>query len=99
LVDRRVWERPPERVRIKLDYGTFLGLPEVTEQERETFSLLGWGYGTGEIGERLDVSSPRVCQVKQAIGEKLVGFFGRGIVPAAARRGSPPITRSSSSPR
>jgi DNA-binding NarL/FixJ family response regulator len=48
----------------------------VTEQEREVLSLLARGCGTGEIAGRLDVSAPRVCQVKDSIAEKLVGFFG-----------------------
>ena len=85
LVDRRVWERPFERVRVKLDYGKFLKLPEVTAQERETFSLLAWGYGTGEIAERLEVSSPRVCEIKGRLGDKLRGFLGRGIMPVQRR--------------
>jgi len=79
LVDRRVWERPPERVRIKLDYGAFLRWPRVTEQERQVFNMLARGYGTGEIAEKLEVSAPRVCQIKQAIGEKLEGFYGSGV--------------------
>jgi len=68
-----------EQVRVKLDYTKFLTLPEVTEQEREVFSLLPRGYGTGKIAGRLDVSAPRVCQVKNSIAEKLLGFFGQEI--------------------
>jgi len=82
LVDRKVWERPRERVRIKLDYDSFLRWPRVTVQECEVFNLLARGHRTSEIAHRLEVSAPRVCQIKNSIGEKLVGFFGRGVRPA-----------------
>ena len=86
LIDRRLWECPPERVRIKLDYSGFLRQPEVTPQEREVFRLLTLGCGTGEIAQRLEVSAPRVCQVKLSIARKLVGFFGVGIEPGGRPR-------------
>lgn len=81
LVDKRVWERPLERTRIDLDYAKFLGLPAITGQERKVFDLLARGHRTCEIAHRLEVSAPRVCQVKNALAEKLVEFFGRGIKP------------------
>jgi len=81
LVDKKVWESPPERVRIKLDYTDFLCWPRVTAQEREVFDMLARGHGTGEIAERLEVSSPRVCQIKDSLGEKLEGFFGAAMPP------------------
>jgi len=81
LEDRRTWEQPYERVRIKHDYGAFLHRPEVTDQEREVFNLLAEGHRTGEIAGKLDVSAPRVCQIKGAIGFKLEGFMGPDIRP------------------
>ena len=81
LVDKRIWERPPERARLKLDYGQFLSLPELTEQERATFEMLAEQYRTSEMAERLGVSAPRVCQVKGSVGRKLVDFFGASIQP------------------
>ena len=81
LEDRRTWEQPYERVRIKHDYGAFLHRPEVTDQEREVFNLLAEGHRTGEIAGQLDVSAPRVCQIKGAIGLKLEGFMGPDIRP------------------
>jgi len=87
LVDKKLWETPPERVRVTLDYTKFLSLPEVTDQERTTFDMLARGYGTGEIAERLEVSAPRICQIKNSVGEKLVGFFGAGVGPACRTEG------------
>jgi hypothetical protein len=75
LEDRRTLEQPFERVRIKHDYGAFLALPEVTQQERRVFELLAEGWGTGEMAKELRVSSPRVCQIKGAIGLKLDRFM------------------------
>ncbi len=90
LVDTRVWERPLEHTRIKLDYGQFLQLPEVTEQERGVFELLAQGFRTSEIAQYLGVSAPRVCQIKNSMGEKLLAFFGQGIWPVSSRgRGRP----------
>jgi len=86
LVDRRVWETPPERVRVTLDYGAFLRWPRVTEQEREVFNMLARGYGTGEIAQKLEVSSPRVCQIKDSVGEKLIAFHGPAVHPGAPQR-------------
>ena len=90
LVDKRVWERPLEHTRIKLDYTQFLQLPDVTEQERGVFELLAQGFRTSEIAQHLGVSAPRVCQLKNSMGEKLLAFFGQGIWPVSGRgRGRP----------
>ena len=78
LVDSRVWERPLERVRIRHDYGAFLRWKPVTQQEREVFKLITLGNGTKEIAEKLEVSAPRVCQLKGSLGRKLAGFMGKG---------------------
>jgi len=94
LVDKRIWEHPPERVRIKLDYVKFLALPHVTLQEREVFNLLARGYGTGEIAQRLEVSAPRICQLKRAIADKLTGFFGPDIGPGGRAQRKVPETAS-----
>ena len=48
LADRRVWEQPLERVRLKHDYAAFLNLREVTPQEQQVFALLAEGYRTAE---------------------------------------------------
>ena len=81
LVDTRVWERPLERVRIRMDYGAFLDQPEVTHQEERVFSMLAQGYGTGEIAHELDVTPPRICQLRHSLGEKLADFMGPSVVP------------------
>ena len=81
LVDRRIWERPLERARLKLDYGQFLSLAELTEQERAVFRMLAEQYRTSEMAERLGISAPRICQVKNSAGRKLVDFFGTSIKP------------------
>ncbi len=78
LEDRRLLERPFERVRIRHDYGKFLSLPSVTDQERRVFDLLALGYRTGEIARDLHVSAPRACQIKQAMGRKLRQFLRPG---------------------
>ncbi len=75
LEDRRTIEQPFERVRIKHDYGAFLSEPCVTEQEQRVFELLAEGWRTGEMAHELDVSAPRVCQIKDAIGRKLSTFM------------------------
>ena len=71
LVDKRVWERPLEHTRIKLDYNQFLQLPDVTEQDREVFDLLAQGFRTSEIAQHLGVSAPRACQIKSSISQRL----------------------------
>ncbi len=76
LMSRRIWERPFEAVRIKLDYGKFLKLPQVNKQERKVFSLIACGYTTSEIAGKIKISRPRVCQIKNSIGKKLKDFFG-----------------------
>ena len=76
LEDRRTLGQPFERVRIKHDYGAFLALPEVSNQEREVFELLAHGYRTGEMARELKVSAPRICQIKDAIGRKLSALMG-----------------------
>ncbi len=76
LEDRRTLEQPFERVRIKHDYGAFLSEPYVTDQEQRVFELLAEGWRTGEMARELDVSAPRVCQIKDAIGRKLSAFMG-----------------------
>ena len=81
LVDRRVWERPLERVRIKHDYGAFLAQDQVSDQEEEVFNLLAEGSRSGELAEQLRVSAPRVCQIKNSLAGKLIGFMGPGIDP------------------
>ena len=79
--DRRLWERPPERVRVKHDYGGFLSNGLVNSQEKLTFNLLAEGHSTSEIAEHLQVSSPRVCQLKHSLAEKLLDFFGPSVCP------------------
>ena len=86
LVDRRIWERPLERVRLRHDYGRFLGLLTVTPQERLVFRLLTEGHGTNEIASRLRVTAPRVCQLKGAIGRKLALLMGPDIQPGRRAR-------------
>lgn len=81
LIGRRTWMRPARRARVELDYPEFLFRPEVTAQERKVFKLLAKGYSGVEIAGKLGGSPPRVFQVKSSLGEKLVGFFGRGIEP------------------
>jgi DNA-binding CsgD family transcriptional regulator len=81
LVDRRTWERPFERTRIKHDYGLFLQSGGVTPQETAAFNLLAEGHRTGEAAEKLDVSPGRVCQIKTSIAEKLVRFMGPDVDP------------------
>jgi hypothetical protein len=76
LEDRRLCDRPFHRVRIRHDYGAFLALPEVSDQERKVFQLLADGNRTSDIARQLRVSAPRVCQMKSALGRKLRGFFG-----------------------
>ena len=79
LSDRRLWERPPEKARVDLDYQAFLDGEDVDEQEARVFRLLSEGYRTCEIADQLGVSDPRVCQIKNALGRKLKGFFGPGV--------------------
>ena len=76
LEDRRTLEQPFERVRIKHDYGAFLSDPHVTDQEERVFEMVAEGWRTGEIAKVLNVSAPRVCQIKDAIGRKLSTFMG-----------------------
>ena len=83
LEDKRLCGRPFHRVRIRHDYGHFLAAPAVSDQEREVFQLLADGNRTSEIAAHLGVSAPRVCQVKNALGRKLRGFFG----PEVERQG------------
>jgi len=87
-VDSRVWETPPEHVRIKIDYADFLRWPRVTAQEREVLDMLARGYGTGEMAEKLEVSAPTVCQVKGSIGEKLEAFYGPMVTPDGCVHGT-----------
>jgi ATP/maltotriose-dependent transcriptional regulator MalT len=81
LEDKRLCCRPFHRVRIRHDYGAFLALPGVSDQERRVFQLLADGNRTSEIARQLRVSAPRVCQVKSALGRKLRGFFGPDVDP------------------
>lgn len=81
LEDKRLCDRPFHRVRVRHDYGAFLALPEVSDQERQVFQLLADGNRTSEIAGQLEVSAPRVCQVKSALGRKLRGFFGPEVDP------------------
>jgi DNA-binding CsgD family transcriptional regulator len=81
LEDKRLCDRPFHRVRIRHDYGAFLALPVVSDQERQVFQLLADGNRTSEIARRLGVSAPRVCQLKSALGRKLRGFFGPEVDP------------------
>jgi len=81
LVDKRTWERPFERTRIRHDYGLFLQSGGVTPQETVAFNLLAEGYRTKGAAETLDVSAGRVCQIKSSLGQKLVGFFGPYVDP------------------
>ena len=81
LVDKRTWERPFERTRIKHDYGLFLQSGGVTPQETVVFNLLAESHRTGEPEGRLDAAAGRVCQIKSSIGEKLVSFFGPDVDP------------------
>ena len=34
------------------------------------------GYGTGEIADQLRVSPPRVCQLRESLGEYVVNAWG-----------------------
>jgi DNA-binding NarL/FixJ family response regulator len=81
LVDKRTEQRPFERCRVKHDYGLFLCFPEVSTQERDVFERLAEGYKTWEIASELDLSAPRISQVKHAISLKLAAFFGPDIRP------------------
>ena len=81
LEDKRLWQRPPERVRVKHDYGAFLGSGQVNPQEKLTFNLLAEGHSTSEIAEHLQVSAPRVCQLKESLAAKLLDFFGPSVCP------------------
>ena len=81
LEDKRLWQRPPERVRVKHDYGAFLRNGLVNLQEKLAFNLLAEGHSTSEIAEHLQVSAPRVCQLKRALAEKLLDFFGPSVCP------------------
>ena len=76
LADNRLWENPLERTRVKLDYGAFLRRGGLNRQERRVFRMLARGHTTGEMAAKLGVSAPRVCQIKKALGEKLVRFMG-----------------------
>jgi len=75
LMNKRTWENPLEAVRIKLDYAKFLRLPDVKEQERKVFRLIAQGHTTAEIAEKMKVTPPRICQIKNSIGRKLKAFF------------------------
>ena len=81
LEDRRLWERPPERVRVKHDYGAFLCNGQVSSQEELAFNLLAEGHSITEIAEHLQVSAPRVCQLKHSLAAKLLDFFGPSVCP------------------
>ena len=81
LEDKRLWQRPPERVRVKHDYGAFLRNGLVNPQEELAFNLLAEGHSTSEIAEHLQVSAPRVCQLKHSLAEKLLDFFGPSACP------------------
>ena len=81
LEDKRLWERPPERVRVKHDYGAFLRNGQVNPQEERAFNLLAEGHSTSEIAEHLQVSAPRVCQLKESLAAKLLDFFGPSVCP------------------
>ena len=67
LSDRRLWERPPERTRVDLDYQAFLDGEYVDEQEVRVFRFLSQGYRTGDIADELGVSDAGLP------GEELVG--------------------------
>ena len=81
LEDKRLWQRPPERVRVKHDYGAFLSNGLVNPQEELAFNLLAEGHSTTEIAEHLQVSAPRVCQLKHSLAAKLLDFFGASVCP------------------
>jgi len=81
LEDRRVWERPFECVRIRHDYGAFLSSPALTGQEKRAFDLLAQSYRTSEVADALEVSPPRVCQIKHALAGKLTDFMGEDVDP------------------
>ena len=68
-------------MRVRHDYRAFLATDELTEQERNVFNMLAQGYRTSQMAEELAVSAPRVRQVKDSVGRKLVDFFGRSIQP------------------
>jgi hypothetical protein len=81
LIDHRTWMRPFHRTRVEMDYPDFLEQEEVTDQERTVFAMLAEGRMGKEIAAELDVSQPRVCQIKKSLSRKLVRFFGREIYP------------------
>ena len=81
LIDHRTWMRPFHRARVEMDYPDFLDQGEVTAQEETVFSMLAEGRMGKEIAEELDVSQPRVSQIKKTLANKLVKFFGREIYP------------------
>ncbi|MFP4027423.1 MAG: hypothetical protein ACLFWL_06500 [Candidatus Brocadiia bacterium] len=81
LIDHRTWMRPFHRARVELDYPEFLDRPEVTDREERVFEMLADGRLGKEIAEGLQVSQPRVTQIKKSLAGKMMEFFGRGIYP------------------
>jgi len=86
MVGRRQWERPLEHVRINMDYRAFLEQPGVNENEKSVFEHLSAGSTTSEMAQKIGVSSPRVCQLKNSLGKKLREFFGPGMCSPLVRR-------------
>ena len=81
LIDHRTWMRPFHRTRVEMDYPDFLDQQEVTDQEETIFSMLAEGRMGKEIAAELEVSQPRVSQIKKSLSRKLMQFFGREIYP------------------
>jgi hypothetical protein len=81
LIDHRTWMRPFHRTRVETDYPDFLDQEEVTGQEETVFAMLAEGRMGKEIADELQVSQPRVSQIKRSLSRKLMQFFGREIYP------------------
>lgn len=81
LIDHSTWMRPFHRTRVEMDYPDFLEQEEVTDQEQVVFSMLAEGRMGKEIAAELDVSQPRVSQIKKSLSRKLIEFFGPQIYP------------------
>lgn len=92
MVGKRQWERPLERLRLKLDYKAFLKQGGTTEDEKDVFRMLSEGSSTSEMAHKIGVSSPRICQLKNSLGRKLKDFFGPGIRSPLMKR---PLLKSS----
>lgn len=73
--------RPFHRARVELDYPAFLDQAEVTDQEKEVFRMLAEGWLGKEIAEALEVSCPRISQIKKGPGPEHDAVFRAGDLP------------------